>query len=204
MGWDGVAQTGTFVKAHPVPLGEYFPLADLLRPVYDSIFYRIGFPFESQQPGQVSQPIQLQGGRYGVYICYDSIFSQVARDLALNQAQVLVNLSNDGWYTGWGVWQHFDMGRVRAIETRRWVLRSVNRGVAAVINDLGVPVQLRSEGVGVLHTEYRRLESVTLYMYLGNALVLGLIVLVFGYAVHLDTQERHLRPSGPPTSRSGW
>jgi len=193
VGWDGLTRTGTFTKVHPVPLGEYFPLADLLRPMYDSIFRQIGFPFESQQPGQVLQPILLQGGRYGVYICYDSIFSQVARHLALNRARVLVNVSNDGWYTGWGVWQHFDMGRVRAIETRRWVLRSVNKGVAAVVNDLGEPVQLRSEEIGVLHAQYRRLNGTTLYMRLGDALVLVLIVLLLGSAVHLDIQGRSTR-----------
>ena len=70
-----------------------------------------------------------------------------------------MNVSNDGWYSGWGVWQHFDMGRVRAIETRRYVLRSVNKGVAAVIDDLGQPVQTLTAGEGVLHAEFPLLSA---------------------------------------------
>jgi apolipoprotein N-acyltransferase len=188
-GWDGHSVTGRSLKAHPVPFGEYFPLSGPLRPLYDRIFQRIGFPFQSQQPGQTYQAISLLGGRYGVYICYDSIFSQVARHLALDHAQVLVNLSNDGWYSGWGVWQHFDMGRVRAIETRRWMLRSVNKGIAAVVNDLGEPVQLRTSGVGVIHAEYRRLEGTTLYQRWGDTSALLVMLMLFGYAGTL--QVRH-------------
>jgi len=191
--WNGSAVTGTFVKAHPVPFGEYFPLSSLIRPLYTSVFRLIGFPFESQAPGQTYQPVVLTGEVYGVYICYDSIFSQVARHLALQGAQVLVNVSNDGWYTGWGVWQHFDMGRVRAIETRRWILRSVNKGVAAVVNDLGEVVQKRSEGVGVLHAVYRQLDGCTLYMRVGDTLVLTLILLLFSYAAWIDVRARITR-----------
>ncbi|MGY2897110.1 apolipoprotein N-acyltransferase [Deinococcus sp. UYEF24] len=188
-GWDGHTVTGSYLKAHPVPFGEYFPLSGLLHSLYDRIFQRIGFPFQPQQPGQTYQPISLLGGQYGVYICYDSIFSQVARHLALDHAQVLVNVSNDGWYSGWGVWQHFDMGRVRAIETRRWMLRSVNKGIAAVVNDLGEPVQLRVSGVGVIHAEYQRLEGRTLYMRWGDALAMLVVLCLIVFAGSLQAQR---------------
>ncbi len=102
--------------------------------------------------------------------------------MALSGAQVLVNISNDGWYTGWGVWQHFDMGRVRAIETRRWVLRSVNRGVAATINDLGEPVQTLTEGEGVLHAKYPLISGQTVYMRFGDVPALLIALLLLAYA----------------------
>ncbi|GAA4021364.1 apolipoprotein N-acyltransferase [Deinococcus rubellus] len=189
VGWDGQAITGSFDKAHPVPMGEYFPLSGALRPLYDLIFNLIGFAFDPQFPGQSYTPISLGGVLYGVYICYDSIVAQVARWQAIGGAQVLVNVSNDGWYSGWGVWQHFDMGRLRAIETRRYVLRSVNKGVAAVINDLGEPLQTLTTGEGVLHAEFPLLSSTTLYMRLGDLPALLAALLLLGYAARADRRK---------------
>ena len=182
VGWSGQAITGQFAKAHPVPLGEYFPLSGWLRPLYDLIFRAIGFGFAPQFPSQAYSPIALSGVLYGVYICYDSIVAQVARQQTRQGAQVLVNVSNDGWYSGWGVWQHFDMGRLRAIENRRYVLRSVNRGVSAVIDDLGQPLQTLTAGAGVLHAEYPLLSHQTVYTRFGDAPALLIAVLLFGYA----------------------
>ncbi|AZI41796.1 apolipoprotein N-acyltransferase [Deinococcus psychrotolerans] len=190
IGWDGQRITGSFDKAHPVPMGEYFPLSGALNGLYSSIYQSLNLgSFNPQFPGQSYAPIPLGRVLYGVYICYDSIVAHVARQMALQGAQVLVNVSNDGWYTGWGVWQHFDMGRVRAIETRRYVLRSVNKGVAAVINDLGEPVQTLTEGEGVLHAEYPLLSATTLYMRLGDVPALIAALLLLGYALRLDCRR---------------
>ncbi|WP_161882100.1 apolipoprotein N-acyltransferase [Deinococcus alpinitundrae] len=189
VGWDSQTITGSFDKAHPVPMGEYFPLSGVLRPLYDLIFNLIGFAFDPQFPGQSYTPIPLGGVLYGVYICYDSIVASVARWQALGGAQVLVNVSNDGWYSGWGVWQHFDMGRVRAIETRRYVLRSVNKGVAAVVDDLGQPVQILTAGEGVLHAEFPLLSTTTLYMRLGDVPALMAALLLIGYAARADRRR---------------
>ena len=198
VGWDGQQITGSFDKAHPVPMGEYFPLSGVLRPLYDAIFRAIGFAFDPQFPAQAYPPIPLGNVLYGVYICYDSIVGQVARQLTRSGAQVLVNISNDGWYTGWGVWQHFDMGRMRAIENRRWVLRSVNKGVAAVVDDLGRPVQILTAGEGVLHAEYVQLGGQTLYTRLGDFPALLLASLLLGYGFTLDGQRQGKRRAAPP------
>lgn len=198
IGWDGAGITGSFDKAHPVPMGEYFPLSGALRPVYEQIFTALNFGFYPQFPAQSYPPIALGGVLYGVYICYDSIVGQVARQLTRRGAQVLVNISNDGWYTGWGVWQHFDMGRVRAIENRRWVLRSVNKGVAAVVDDLGRSVQTLTAGEGVLHAEYIHLSGQTLYARLGDLPALLLAVLLIGYGFRLDRRGPNHRPLAPP------
>jgi len=189
VGWDGQAITGSFDKAHPVPMGEYFPLSGPLHSLYQSIFTLLSLTFDPQFPGQSYTPISLGGVLYGVYICYDSIVASVARWQAISGAQVLVNVSNDGWYSGWGVWQHFDMGRVRAIETRRYTLRSVNKGVAAVIDDLGQPVQTLTAGEGVLHAKFPLLSTTTLYMRLGDIPALLAALLLLGYAARADRRR---------------
>lgn len=192
--WDG-AQLGTvsYDKLKPVPLGEYFPFQEgLLRPVWSRIFALLGLQFDPPQVGQSTRPLNLYGILYGTYICYDSIFSWVTRHLVLGGAQVLVNISNDGWYSGWGVTQHFQMGRMRAIETRRWVVRSVNEGVAAVVDDLGRPVETLEAGEGVVHARYRLLSGTSPYTRLGDTpvLVLTLMLLVVAWRIQQHSGRR--------------
>ncbi|WP_229670679.1 apolipoprotein N-acyltransferase [Deinococcus aquiradiocola] len=190
--WDGTSQGSvTYDKLKPVPMGEYFPFeTGVLRPVWEQVFNLLGFRFDPPPIGQSTRPLPLQGVLYGTYICYDSIFSWVPRQLTLNGAQVLVNISNDGWYKGWGVTQHFQMGRMRAIETRRWVLRSVNEGVAASIDDLGRPVRTLGAGAGALHVTYRVLNGRTVYVTFGDWPALTLALLLLGAA---GVRERRSR-----------
>ncbi|GGR83959.1 apolipoprotein N-acyltransferase [Deinococcus sedimenti] len=171
-------------KAQPVPFGELFPLRPILNPIYGLLERNLGFTLGSMPRNLTPTPLSLNGVLYGAYICYDSVFPRVARALAAQGAQVLVNPSNDGWYQGWGVQQHFSMGRVRAIETRRWLVRSVNNGVAGAVNDLGQPVQIVESGdeLQVLDVRPRLLTGTTLYVRLGDwpALVLALSMVVYG------------------------
>nr|WP_243398083.1 apolipoprotein N-acyltransferase [Deinococcus koreensis] len=181
-------------KAKLVPFGEYFPLYQVLRPAYGIIENSIGFILQPINPNRNPRPLTLGGVRYGAYICYDSVFPWVARNLARQGAQLLVNPSNDGWYQGWGVQQHFNMGRVRAIETRRWIVRSVNLGVAGSVNDLGQPVQTVSTGetVRALHVRPRLLSGQTLYMRVGDlpALLLAALMVAFGFRLEQQSRRR--------------
>lgn len=188
--WDGKGITSQNDKARPVPFGEYFPLRGALNPLWQLIERAVGFGLESVPPANTMTPLQLNGVKYGAYVCYDSVFPWVARELTRKGAQVLVNVSNDGWYEGWGVQQHFNMGRVRAIESRRWLIRSVNEGVAAVVNDLGQPVQTLSTGQGVIHARYRLLEGKTLYDRFGDFPAVLLALLMIGYGFRLDRISR--------------
>ena len=173
----------TSTKAKLVPFGEYFPLYTQLPFLYRPIEQAIGFSLggDLSTASAPRQPLILNGVSYGTYICYDSVFPWVAREMARKGAQLLVNPSNDGWYQGWGVAQHFWMGRVRAIETRRWLVRSVNLGVAGAVDDLGRPVQIVGSGkeLSALDVTPHLLTGQTLYTRLGDwpaVLMLGLMV----------------------------
>ncbi len=179
-------------KAQPVPFGELFPLRPILNPIYGLLERNLGFALGAMPRNLTPTPLNLNGVLYGAYICYDSVFPRVARTLVAQGAQVLVNPSNDGWYQGWGVQQHFNMGRVRAIETRRWLVRSVNNGVAGAVNDLGQPVQLVQSGkqLQTLDVRPRLLTGTTLYVRLGDwpALILALGMILYG----MTRRERDL------------
>ena len=132
VGADG-ARIGRYDKIHLVPFGEYIPFKDLL------FFARklTGRVAEFTR-GDQRKVFHLNGHRYGVFICYEAVFADEVRQFARLGAEVLVNLSDDGWYGDTSApWQHLNMARMRAIENRRWLLRDTNNGVTAVIDPFG-------------------------------------------------------------------
>ena len=123
---------GRYDKIHLVPFGEYTP--------YKQIFFFAGSLLDQLVlvPGSERRLFSVNGRRFGVFICYESIFGDEVREFALHGAHVLVNLSDDGWYGDTSApWEHLDMARMRAIENRRWVLRDTNTGLTASIDPQG-------------------------------------------------------------------
>jgi len=76
--------------------------------------------------------------RMGVFICYESVFPNFVRKFAAGGAEVLFNISNDGWFGKSAArTQHLEIVRMRAAENRRWILRSTNDGITATIDSAG-------------------------------------------------------------------
>ncbi len=124
---------GRYDKMHLVPFGEYVPFKRVFG-FAGGLTKEVG-DFSS---GTSRAPLQAGSSRLGVFICYESIFPDEVRQLAANGAQVLVNLSNDGWYGDSGAYaQHLKQARMRAVENDRWLLRDTNTGVTASIDPYG-------------------------------------------------------------------
>lgn len=194
VGWNGQTITATTNKARPVPFGEYFPLRQPLAPVWNMIEGTIHQSLQSTPAATTLTPLPLGDVQYGAYVCYDSVFPWAARQLTNKGANVLLNVSNDGWFASWGVAQHFWMGRVRAIENRRWVLRSVNEGIAGSVDDLGRPVETLNEK-GALHVRFRVLSEKTIYNVVGDWPALLLALLLIGYGFYLNAATISSRSS---------
>jgi apolipoprotein N-acyltransferase len=132
-----IAPTGEWTleydKIHLVPFGEYVPFSGLL------FFARkLTRDVGNFGRGHSRQPLEIDGNRVGIFICYESIFPDEVRQFARNGAEVLVNISNDGWYGNTSApLQHLNMARMRAVENNRWLLRDTNTGVTAVIDPYG-------------------------------------------------------------------
>jgi len=74
----------------------------------------------------------------GTFICYESVFPNFVRKFAAEGAEVLFNISNDGWFGKSAAReQHLSMVRMRAAENRRWILRATNDGITATIDSAG-------------------------------------------------------------------
>ncbi len=122
-------------KIHRVPYGEYIPFRRFLP---DFIIRRIDMN-RDLAPGHDYQPIELRSGiRAGTAICYESIFSYLAREFARRGANVLVVLSNDAWYPQSSEpEQHLANAMLRAVETGLPMLRCGNNGGSLLITPYG-------------------------------------------------------------------
>lgn len=132
---DSQGQRGfVYDKRHLVPFGEYEPFP-LIHRVVQSVSDEVG----GFRKGRVASVGQLSGGyKFGVYICYEAIYPSEVRDFAVKGANLLINISNDGWFgKSAAAEQHLRMARVRAVENRRWVLRVTNSGLTAAIDPYG-------------------------------------------------------------------
>ncbi|WP_036218472.1 apolipoprotein N-acyltransferase [Calidithermus chliarophilus] len=172
----------THVKTRLTPFGETYPWRRALSGVYTfffEAFFGPGSSFGDREPG--GRPVALE--RYGAYICYESVFPAVTRDLVRQGAQVLVLGTNDAWFgPSFGAEQHFQMGRMRAVETGRWLLRVGNDGVTASVDPWGRVVNRMKQHVeGVMLAPYALREGQTPYVRLGDWVVaLGALLLAFG------------------------
>jgi apolipoprotein N-acyltransferase len=120
-------------KIHLVPFGEYVPFKQIFS-FAGGLTKEVG----DFSRGTSRVPLDAGGSRLGVFICYESIFPDDIRQFANNGAQVLVNISNDGWYGDSGAYaQHLKQSRMRAVENNRWLLLDTNTGVTAVIDPNG-------------------------------------------------------------------
>ena len=88
-----------------------------------------------------AEPIRFKGEGMGVLICYEVIFPSIAREMVKNGATLLVNITNDGWFGSTsGPYEHFAMSKMRAVESRIYLVRAANTGISAIIDPTGAEV----------------------------------------------------------------
>ncbi len=127
-------------KIKLVPFGEFVP--DIFGWVN-----RITKEAGDFAPGERVVEFPVNGHRIGAFICYESAFPDLVRQFASDGAEVLVNLSNDGYFGHSAAReQHLELVRMRAAENRRWILRATNDGITATIDPAG-RVAFRADAV---------------------------------------------------------
>jgi apolipoprotein N-acyltransferase len=180
-GADG-ALFGRYDKIHLVPFGEYIPFQNLL-----TFAHKLTGRVSSFTRGDRRKVFSLAGQdgnahKYGVFICYEAVFADEVRHFAQLGAEVLVNISDDGWYGDTSApWQHLNMDRMRAIENRRWILRDTNNGVTAVIDPYGrVRQSIPRHSVGELPAQFGFRDDVTFYTANGDVFAWACAILSMG------------------------
>ena len=179
------ARVGRYDKIHLVPFGEYIPFRQLLFFAH-KLTGRVSSFNRGEERKVFILNTQNDGKhRYGVFICYESVFADEVRQFAQLGAEVLVNISDDGWYGDTSApWQHLNMLRMRAIENRRWILRDTNSGVTAVIDPYGrMRESIPRHQTDALPAEYGFRDDVTFYTAHGDVFGWVCAILSLGVVV---------------------
>jgi apolipoprotein N-acyltransferase len=176
IGADG-ARVGRYDKIHLVPFGEYIPFQHVL-----SFAHKLTGQVSSFSRGDDRKVFRLNGHRYGVFICYEAVFADEVRQFSQLGAEVLVNISDDGWYGDTSApWQHLNMARMRAIENRRWILRDTNNGVTAAIDPYGrVRQSIPRHQADALPAAYGFRDDITFYTAHGDLFAWACAILALG------------------------
>lgn len=133
--------SGRYDKRHLVPFGEFLPLRNVLPFLQNFTPYggNAGLQF-----GQHPAVFEYKSWRFAPVICFEDTVPHVVRTAAAaglsdgKKVDVLVNLTNDGWFHGSSeLDQHLITATFRAVECRAPMVRAVNTGISAVIDGDG-------------------------------------------------------------------
>ena len=187
--------SGLYHKQKLVPFGEYVPLEHWLRgalPFMD-------LDMSGFLAGPANQPLlTLEKDNRLVliapYICYEIAYPLLVADMA-READMLITISNDAWFgNSLGPKQHMGLAQMRALETGRYLLRSTNTGITALVDNKGrivseLPVNTRASlsGTAVLR------EGQTPFMIAGIWPLLGLSGLILLLAMLRHYRDRQSR-----------
>lgn len=190
---------GSYDKRYLVPFGERWPFLESLPGLYRAVFSALGLPMlAGTAPGEEPAPLTTGIGEVAAYICYESVFPQVQREQVAKGAELLVLSTNDAWFAhGAGGRQHFDMGRLRAIETRRWLLRAGNDGITAAVDPYGrVTAELERRVAGTLDVDFVLRDDLTAWVRYGHLA----IWLLAGYLLVATALLQRARPRDRATA----
>jgi apolipoprotein N-acyltransferase len=179
---------GVYYKRHLVPFGEFMPMRWLLEPLVDLL----QIPMSDFAAGSDDKPLlTLAGYAAGVSICYEDAFGEEAIQ-ALPEAAFLVNASNDAWFgDSLAPPQHLQIARMRALETGRFLLRSTNTGISAIIGPEGELLDFSPAfEEHVLKGQIQPMSGMTPYARVGNWAVVLLTLLMLSAGLLLRGEEK--------------
>ena len=129
---------GTYSKRHPVPFGEYVPLS-FLRSAVGTLQTEI--PVD-QRPGTEATVFDVGGTTVATPICFESVFPRDFLDFVREGAELFVlSTNNSSFERSYASEQHVAHTRMRALETRQWVVQAALAGISAVLGPDGSVTQ---------------------------------------------------------------
>ena len=168
----------TYNKVNLVPFGEFLP--------FEKIFGSIGLKsltnnYQSFSSGENRQIIKINKNELNLkilpLICYEIIYSGKIFDN--HNFDFIINISEDGWFgDSIGPHQHFAHSIFRAIESGKYLIRSSNNGITAIINPIGlIEKKIPFNNSGYIDFSKKRVLNATLFSEYGNKMFLIIILL---------------------------
>jgi apolipoprotein N-acyltransferase len=174
----GREELDVYGKRHLVPFSEYTPFLEYLRWLENFVV----LPYDNVAKWRGKTNLTVAGQPMRISICYEDAFGEEIIE-GLPEATMLVNLSNNGWFTGSiQPYQHAEIARMRAIETGRYLLRATNNGISAIINERGENLHTAKQYQDAVIAGYAQpMQGSTPYIIWGNWFLIPLLsLLLFG------------------------
>lgn len=192
--------TQEYRKLHLVPFGEHIPF-DQYIPALRSIDVGGG----DYRPGSTQTVFTLDKMTFSCLICFESIFPDISRNTVNKGANLLINITNDGWFGKLsGPQQHNDMAILRAVENGVPLVRCSNTGISMTVDHFGrvqTETPLFKEDIIVMEVIPQRIK--TMYTLIGDIIpFLSLFVLAVSLvyifsrrivAQHGKSEQQHIR-----------
>ena len=181
---------GYYDKYYLLMFGEFFPLADRF-PILKRLIPAIG----DFRRGVGPSVLEFDRFRIGPIICYESIVLRYVQQTVQKKPNVLVNITNDGWFGPTNEpEEHFLLTRLRAIEHRQPLIRAVNSGISAIVDQTGkVLGRLEVDAVGTLKRSVTAIDaSPTVYSRWGDWWC-WLMAIVIGAGIIFGERKRRAK-----------
>ena len=173
-------------KINLVPFGEFLPFENILKKIGLSV---ITNNYQSFSNGKKRKIIDVKRDDFSLeilpLICYEIIYS--GKIFQNSNFDLIINISEDGWFgSSIGPKQHFAHSVFRAVESGKYLLRSANNGIAAIVNPLGIIEQKIEYGQSG-YIDFKKAKKIkpTLFSTYGNkifiVLILVYIFLIFSF-----------------------
>jgi len=178
-------------KVKLVPFGEFTP--------FENILGLIGLKtvtnnYQSFSSGQTRIPLNIKNSKIDLnllpLICYEIIYSgKLSKD---QNFDYIINISEDGWFgNSVGPKQHFSHSIFRSIESGKYIIRSANNGISAIINPVGIIEQEIEFGkTGYVELSESKLVKSTPFMLYGNKIFL-MLILIYIFLIFSFNRLKH-------------
>ena len=178
-------------KVNLVPFGEFIP--------FENFFSLIGLKtitnnYQSFSRGKNRIPFNIKNSKIDLnllpLICYEIIYSgKLSKN---NNFDYIINISEDGWFgNSIGPKQHFSHSIFRSVESGKYIIRSTNNGISAIINPMGTVEQKVEFGsTGYVELSESKLVKSTPFMLYGNKIFL-ILILIYIFLIFSFNKLKH-------------
>jgi apolipoprotein N-acyltransferase len=171
-------QIANYKKVNLVPFGESTPVEKVLGLIG---LKTVTNDYQSFSKGNNLKALSIKNDKIELkllpLICYEIIYSN--RLFKDKNFDYIINISEDGWFgSSIGPKQHFSHSIFRSIESGKYIIRSANNGISAIINPIGI-IEKKVEfgSTGYIDFKESKVLKSTLYMNYGDKIFFILILL---------------------------
>jgi apolipoprotein N-acyltransferase len=181
----------SYNKVNLVPFGEFTPFENILGLIG---LKTVANNYQSFSSGDDRAPLIIKNNEIDLsllpLICYEIIYSgKLSKD---NNFDYIVNISEDGWFgNSIGPKQHFSHSIFRSIESGKYIIRSANNGISAIINPMGV-IEKKVEfgSTGYVELTESKITKSTPFMRYGNQ-IFFMIILIYIFLIFSFNKLTH-------------